>query len=172
VSALVLLDLYMPKMTGQEVMRQMQLDEDLISVPVVVLTVDQEAELDCLRMGAMDFIPKPFPDIEIVKARIAKCIELPEDRDLIKHTERDKLTGLLNEDYFYRYVNRLDHIYKDIALDAVVCDVNRFHATSKQYGRQFGNHVLHTIGISFRKLARKTGGIGCRNGRKVLRRNS
>ena len=74
--ALLLLDLYMPNMTGQEVMARMQVDEDLMSIPVIVFTVDQQAELDCLKVGAMDFIPKPYPDIEIVKARIAKCIAL------------------------------------------------------------------------------------------------
>lgn len=159
---LVLLDLQMPKMNGREVIAQMQLDEDLMSIPVVFLTVDQAAELDCLKSGAMDFIPKPFPDIEIVKARIAKCIELSENRELIRYTERDKLTGLLNKDYFFRYVNRLDNIYKDTVLDAVVCDINRFYSTNKQYGRQFGDHVLRKIGNSVKKLARKTGGIGCR----------
>ncbi len=161
---LVLLDLQMPNMNGREVIAQMQVDEDLMSIPVIFLTVDQAAELDCLRSGAMDFIPKPFPDIEIVKARIAKCIELSEDRELIRYTERDKLTGLLNKDYFYRYVSRLDHIYRDTVLDAVVCDVNRFHAANKQYGRQFGDHVLRSIGNNIRKLARETGGIGCRQG--------
>jgi diguanylate cyclase (GGDEF)-like protein len=110
----------------------------------------------------MDFIPKPFPDIDIVKARISKCIELSEDRDLIRYTERDKVTGLINRDYFFRYVNRLDHLYKDEVLDAVVCDVTRFHSLNKQYGRQFGDQVLRSIGTSLKKLARKTGGIGCR----------
>ena len=161
---LVLLDLQMPNMTGREVIAEMQVDEDLMSIPVVFLTVDQDAELDCLRIGAMDFIPKPYPDIEIVKARIAKCIELSEDRDLIRHTERDKLTGLLNKDYFFRYVSRLDHIYRDTALDAVVCDVNRFHAVNEKYGRQFCDLVLRSIGIGIKKLARETGGIGCRQG--------
>lgn len=161
---LVLLDLQMPNMNGREVIAEMQVDEELMSIPVVFLTVDQEAELDCLKIGAMDFIPKPYPDIEIVKARIAKCIELSEDRDLIRHTERDKLTGLLNRDYFFRYVTRLDHIYKDTALDAVVCDVNQFHAVNEKYGRQFCDLVLRRIGISVRKLARKAGGIGCRQG--------
>ena len=159
---LVLLDLIMPNMNGREVIARMQVDEDLMSVPVIFLTVDQQAELDCLKIGAMDFIPKPYPDIEIVKARIAKCIELSEYRDLIRHTERDKLTGLLNKDFFFRYVNRLDHIYSDQTLDAVVFDVDRFHFVNKQYGREFGDHVLHLIGVSIRKLARKTGGIGCR----------
>jgi diguanylate cyclase (GGDEF)-like protein len=132
---LVLLDLIMPNKSGREVIAEMQVDEELMSIPVIILTADQQAELDCLRIGAMDFIPKPFPDIEIVKARIAKCIELSEDRDLIRHTERDKLTGLLNKDYFFRYVSRLDHINKDTTLDAVVCDVNRFYAINQQYGR-------------------------------------
>ena len=162
--SLVLLDLYMPNMTGRDVITRMQVDEELRAIPVIILTVDQEAELDCLRIGAMDFIPKPYSDIEIVKARIGKCIELSEDRDQIRHTERDKLTGLLNKDYFFRYVNRLDHIYKDITLDAVVCDVDRFHSANKKYGRQFGDHVLRSIGTGLRKLARELGGIGCRQG--------
>ena len=161
---LVLLDLIMPNMSGREVIAEMQLDEELVSVPVIILTTDQKAELDCLRIGAMDFIPKPYPDIEIVKARINKCIELSEDRDLIRHTERDKLTGLLNKDYFFRYVYRLDHIYKDTTLDAVVCDVNRFYAINQQYGRKFGDRVLSDIGAALRKLARQIGGIGCRQG--------
>ncbi len=161
---LVLLDLLMPNQDGRETLAMMQVDEDLRPIPVIVLTVDQEAELDCLKIGAMDFIPKPYPDVEIVKARIDKCIELAEDRDLIRHTERDKLTGLLNKDYFFRYVSRLDHIYKDAPLDAIVCDVSHFYSANKQYGRQFGNLVLRTIGACMRKLARKVGGIGCRQG--------
>lgn len=159
---LVLLDLQMPNKNGREVIAEMQVDEELMDIPVIFLTVDQESELDCLKTGAMDFIPKPYPDIEIVKARIAKCIELAEDRALIRYTERDKLTGLLNKDYFFRYVNRLDHLFKEAALDAVFCDVNRFHTANKELGRQFGDHVLRNIGICMRKLARKTGGISCR----------
>ena len=72
--SLLILDLFMPKMTGREVLKALQSDEELKTVPVIVLTVDHDAELECLQMGAMDFIPKPYPDIEIVKARISKCI--------------------------------------------------------------------------------------------------
>jgi diguanylate cyclase (GGDEF)-like protein len=112
----------------------------------------------------MDFIPKPYPDIEIVKARINKCIELSEDRDLIRRTERDKLTGLFNRDFFFRYVSRLDQIYRGSSLDALAFDLNRFHSVNKHYGRQFGDLVLQRIGTALRKLARETGGIGCRQG--------
>ena len=159
---LVLLDLQMPNMGGREVIAQMQIDEELMPIPVIILTVDQDAELDCLRIGAMDFIPKPFPDVEIVKARIDKCIELAENRELIHFTERDKTTGLLNKDYFFRYVSRLDHLYIETALDAVACVVNKFHSVNKQYGRQFGEEVLHSIGAGLKKIARQIGGICCR----------
>ena len=73
---LLMLDLYMPNMSRKELLAVMQADEALKKVPVIVLTIDHEAELECLKMGALDFIPKPYPDIEIVKARISKCIAL------------------------------------------------------------------------------------------------
>ena len=159
---LVLLDLFMPNMNGREVLMQMQVNEDLASIPVIVLTVDEDAQIDCLKYGAMDFISKPYPDIEIVKARIGKCIELSENRDLIRQTQRDKLTGLFNVDYFMRYVDRFDHLYKNTTLDAIACNVNGLHSINKRYGRQFGDLVLQTIGMSLRKLMRKIGGMGCR----------
>ena len=162
--ALVLLDLYMPNGSGRDVIKQMRVDEDLMTIPVIVVTVDQEAELDCLKIGATDFIPKPYPDIEIMKARISICIEHSENLDLIRSTQRDKLTGLYNIDYFYQYVNRYDKQDGGAGYDAVVCDVNRFYEVNEQYGRYFGDLVLRSIGNSFRKLARKTGGIGCRKG--------
>ena len=160
--ALVILDLYMPNMTGREVLARMQVDEHLSAIPVIVLTVDEQAELECLRMGAMDFIPKPYPDIEIVKARIAKCIELPENRALIRHTQRDKLTGLFHLEYFLSYVNRYDQYYHDAAFDAIACHVNHYSALVRENGQQFGGLVLRSIGIGIQRLNRRIGGIGCR----------
>ena len=72
------------------------------------------------------------------------------------------MTGLLNKDFFYRYAGRLDHLYKDTVLDAITCDVNRFYSANKQYGRQFCDQVLRSIGSGIKKLARETGGIVCR----------
>lgn len=160
--ALLILDLYMPNMTGLEVLARMQVDDDLMAVPTIVLTVDQDAELDCLKMGAVDFIPKPYPDMKIVKARIAKCIKLSEQRDLIHLTQRDELSGLFNSSYFMQYVDRYDHYEKGAAFDAVCCDVNRFSEIIRQQGQDFGNRLLSSIGIAIKNLIRKTGGIGCR----------
>lgn len=166
--ALLILDLYMPNMSGRDVMARMQADEELMSIPVIVLTVDQHAELECLKMGAMDFIPKPYPDIEIVKARIAKCIELSANRDLIRRAPWDRLTGLFNPGYFYGFVNRCDQSETQTAFDAVVMDVNGFSVITAQYGRKYGDFVLRSIGSAIKKLMRKTGGIGCRRAKDTF----
>ncbi len=118
--ALILLDLRMPRLSGIEVLRTLKADDELRKIPVIVLTADQKAELECLNLGAMDFIPKPYPRWEIMRARVNKCIELSEDRDIIRTTARDGLTGLFNVDYFMRYVRLFDQHYADMPMIATV----------------------------------------------------
>ena len=160
--AMVLLDLQMPQMGGMEVLKVMKEEEELEGIPVIVLTADQSAEVDCLKIGALDFIPKPYPTAEIVRARVNRCIELTEKRNIIHSTERDSLTGLLNLDYFLRYVRMYDQHYNDVAMDAIVLDVNRFHMLNERYGKQYGDSVLARIGQRVRGISRKIGGVCCR----------
>ena len=162
--ALVLLDLVMPKMNGREILQVMNNDPALHAIPVIVLTADQNAELECLKLGAMDFIPKPYPIWEVVKARVDRCIELSETRGIIRSTERDSLTHLLNIDYFYRYVHMFDQHYEDMSMDAVVLDINRFHLINERFGKSYGDTVLRRIGERVRQIAREIGGVGCHKG--------
>lgn len=67
-------------------------------LPVIVMTSDSESEVECLSLGASDFIPKPYPRQQVVLARILRTIELYEDRDTLRWTERDQLTGLYNKE--------------------------------------------------------------------------
>ncbi len=91
--SLVLLDLMMPGMNGQEILRRMRTEARTAHIPAIVLTADQKAEVECLNLGAADFIPKPYPEADIILARVLRTIELSEDRDIIQSTERDELTG-------------------------------------------------------------------------------
>ena len=161
---IVLLDLQMPKMTGMDVLRVMKEEKELRDIPVIVLTADQSAEVECLKYGAMDFIPKPYPDPEIVRARVRRCIELSEKQNIIQSTERDSLTGLFNIDYFMSYVRMYDQHYTDMPMDAIVIDVNKFHMINERYGRQQGDRVLSRLGEQIRLIAREVGGVACRRG--------
>ena len=57
--SLVLLDLMMPIMSGKEVLQRIKADPEIRQIPVIVLTADQNAEIESLNLGAADFIPKP-----------------------------------------------------------------------------------------------------------------
>ena len=162
--ALVLLDLQMPRMSGMEVLHVMKEEEELRDIPVIVMTADQSAEVDCLRIGAIDFIPKPYPSFEIIQARVNRCIELSEKRAIIRTTEHDSLTNLFNLDYFLRYVRMYDQHYTDMPMYAIVLDVNHFHVLNERYGKQYGDSVLARIGKRVRQISREVGGVGCRRG--------
>ena len=57
--SLILLDLLMPQMHGLEVLTRIKRDPKIQHIPVIVMTADQSAEGESLRLGAIDFIPKP-----------------------------------------------------------------------------------------------------------------
>ena len=160
--SLVLLDLMMPVMPGMEVLRQMKADSALQHIPVIVLTADQNAEIESLAMGAVDFIPKPYPKPGIIMARILRTIELSEDRDIIQATERDPLTGLYNKEYFFRYAEQYDQHHKDSEMDAIVIDINHFHIINERFGTTYGDEVLRRIANRLREMVHDDDGTVCR----------
>ena len=160
--SLVLLDLLMPEMSGTEVLRILREDKELQKIPVIVLTADQNAEIESLDLGAIDFLPKPYPQAGVILARARRTIELSEDRDIIQSTERDPLTGLYNREYFYRYAEQFDQYHRELEMDAIVVDVNHFHMINERFGNAYGDEVLRRIGEGLREAVADTGGIVCR----------
>ena len=160
--SLVLLDLNLPGMKGLDLLREIKKDIDLSRIPVIVLTSDTESEVDSLNAGASDFIPKPYPQHEIILARVRRSIELSENKDLIRWTERDQLTGLYNREYFYRYAEIYDTFHQDEATDALVLDVSHFRMMNERFGRAYADEVLKRIGAELFRIVRSNGGIACR----------
>ena len=160
--SLVLLDLMMPVISGMEVLRRMKSDPDLRVIPVIVITADQEAETRSLGEGAIDFIPKPYPQKDVILARVRRIIELIEDREIIRRTERDPLTGLYNREFFYNYTKQLDLHHPDTPMDAIVMDVNHFRMINERFGTTYGDMILRGVANSVRASAQENGGIACR----------
>ena len=160
--SLVILDILMPGMSGLEVLKSLKEDEELSNIPVIVATSEKKTEVESLQLGATDFIPKPYPEVDVILARVLRTIELFEDRDIIQSTERDVLTGLYNKEYFYRYAEQFDQHHKNMDMDAVVVDINHFRMINERYGRAYGDDVLCRIGDQVRDIVKDSGGIVCR----------
>ncbi len=72
---LILLDIMMPVMDGYEVLRRLKEDENLKSIPVIMLTARAQ-EKDVVKgidMGAEDYITKPFHPAELL-ARVKRIL--------------------------------------------------------------------------------------------------
>lgn len=69
--ALVLLDLVLPDIPGEEVCRRLRIHSPTARTPVIMLTVksDEEATVRGLEMGADDYVKKPFSP-KVLVARI------------------------------------------------------------------------------------------------------
>ncbi|WP_034451874.1 EAL domain-containing response regulator, partial [Butyrivibrio sp. AE2032] len=150
--SLVLLDLIMPKMGGLELLSSIKNQSEFSSIPVIVLTTDQESEVVSLNTGASDFIPKPYPRQSVVKARIRRAIELSENRQIISDTQNDIITGLYNGEYFYEYAETFDKYHPDTDMDAIVLGINNYHVLLERYGKDRCIELLSMIAEELRKL--------------------
>jgi predicted signal transduction protein with EAL and GGDEF domain len=119
--------------------------------------------VECLSLGASDFIPKPYPRQQVVLARILRTIELYEDRDTLRWTERDQLTGLYNKEFFYRYAAQLDANHPDEPTDAIVLNINHFHIINDRYGKLYGDEVLKQVAGKALEIVERRGGIASRS---------
>lgn len=69
---IILLDVHMPGMDGFETLAAIRENEETTDIPVIFLTADDDSDTETrgLKVGAMDFIKKPFvPEILLLRVR-------------------------------------------------------------------------------------------------------
>lgn len=96
---LIVTDLMMPRMTGEELVHEVRNRPELAGVPIVLLTgfSDEEMRIRVLRDGALDYITKPFSTRELL-SRVENFVKLKLARDLLereldcRHRDLDAMT--------------------------------------------------------------------------------
>ncbi len=89
---IILLDLMMPEMDGSEFLRYKKQSPEIAEIPVVIITADDttEQQIDTMRMGADEYIVKPFIT-EIVTRRVENVL------DSYRSIRRMSQKGRINE---------------------------------------------------------------------------
>ena len=89
--SVILLDIVMPVMDGYEFLGKRQNNPQISNIPVVVTTQkDGEAsEIKALKLGANDFLPKPYNG-EIIRHRLNNIIALRESAAFLRTIEHDE----------------------------------------------------------------------------------
>ncbi len=150
---LVLLDVLMPKLTGLEACRLLKAMTGDSFLPVVLVTVktDTASRVEGLKLGADDYVCKPFDEAELV-ARLAAMMRIKRLHDhvvearaqLERLSVQDELTGLYN----YRYLSaRIGEEFKRAERyhDPMACfvlDIDHLAVINERGGRVLGDRVL------------------------------
>ena len=103
---LILLDIMMPKMDGFEVCRRLKQDAILADIPIIFLTAKIEPEdiVAGLRLGAVDYITKPFSQEELF-TRVNTHIELQATKKALMIALAAKEEALTTKDRFFSIIS-------------------------------------------------------------------
>ena len=87
---LILLDMMMPDLSGLDVCSIIKSDAAFADIPVIFLTAvdSQEAELQGLEAGGIDYLTKPV-NLALLKLRVRNHLALKEQRDLLKQKNEE-----------------------------------------------------------------------------------
>lgn len=144
---LVLLDIYMPSLSGLATLARIREYDKYDSIPVIMLSAsnDEDEIVHALDLGASDYVTKPYIT-KVLLARIRNAIRLKEknmELELIAKT--DFLTGLSNRKSFYEYANKMitqSNRTHDYPVVIAMFDIDFFKNVNDTYGHEAGDLVL------------------------------
>lgn len=151
----IILDLRMPGMSGEEILQELAKDQSCQNLPILVATGEHDTliEHQCLELGAWDFVTKPY-NVEIIRLRLHNIIGRREGNLLsrIRYiSQRDKLTGLYNRDFFLEQTQTMRRYHADQIFALVRMDIDRFRLFNASFGKQAGDELLIKFADAIRR---------------------
>lgn len=153
---LVILDLDMPGIRGDELCRVIRGDARWSGLPILFLTADRDVETAAalFTAGADDFVPKPFHGPELL-ARVRSRID--RTRLLRAASGTDPLTGLANrrqaEPELQMLLDLADRMDRPVSF--AMLDLDHFKRLNDDYGHAVGDLVLRRVGSILRESFRR-----------------
>ena len=165
---LILLDVMMPDMDGFEVCHQLKQNDATRNIPVIFVTAagDHEHEEKGLRLGAIDYIRKPF-HLPVVRVRIQNHLRLKRKSDLLEELARiDGLTDVANrrgfDEALLREWNRCKRRNAPLAL--LMLDIDHFKMFNDTWGHAQGDLCLIRVAQCIASNLKRPGDLVARYG--------
>jgi diguanylate cyclase (GGDEF)-like protein len=169
---LVLLDVLMPDMDGYEVLRRLRANPQTEHLAVIFISgLDRpEDEANGLKMGAADYIAKPF-NATVVMARVALHLQLVRQRRMLERLANiDGLTELANR-------RRFDELYavewqrarrNGSPLSLALLDIDCFKQYNDHYGHPAGDRALRAVARTAAACVQRPADLAARYGGEEL----
>jgi diguanylate cyclase (GGDEF)-like protein len=146
---MVLLDIMLPDINGFEVCKELKNNPATAKCTVVFVTAldSDEEEAHGLRMGAMDYIKKPF-NPTIVRERVQNLLNLTlAYRELEELSTTDFLTGVFNRRYFMEIATtELKRHQRHAKITSILMlDIDHFKDVNDTYGHSVGDQALRHL---------------------------
>ena len=169
---LILLDVMMPDVSGFDVLRRLRAAPQTEHISVIFISGlnRPEDEAGGLKMGASDYIAKPF-NATVVLARVALHLQLVRQRRLLEHLAHvDGLTELANR-------RRFDDVYdlewqrarrNGLPLSLALLDIDSFKQFNDLYGHPAGDRALRAVARVASAHMRRPADLAARYGGEEL----
>jgi two-component system, cell cycle response regulator len=169
---LILLDVMMPHMDGNEVARRIKGDKSLPFIPIIMQTAldSTQSKVFGLDSGADDYVTKPINYAEL-QARMTAALRVKALQDKVAQMAiTDALTGLYNRRHLDE---RLDEMFEHSArlhepLAVVMFDIDHFKQVNDRYGHQVGDIVLTQFAQLLKHVARDIDRLGRYGGEEFM----
>jgi diguanylate cyclase (GGDEF)-like protein len=164
---LVITDVQMPRVTGQQLLKLIRLSPEtrISSLPVIVMTSAEDSAEKHLAFlnGANDFLNKPVDSLELqarvnVHHRLARIIrELEESKKaLAELAATDSLTKLKNRRLFYTQAaqNLISCRQDGKDMSLLLLDIDHFKKVNDTFGHSVGDKVLVKVAELLTQMVR------------------
>ncbi|AUX22031.1 transcriptional regulator [Sorangium cellulosum] len=176
---LALLDIVMPRLSGLEACRLLKSMTSEAFLPVVLVTAktDTASRVEGLKIGADDYVCKPFEEEELL-ARVGAMLRIKRLHDhvaaqrayLEQLSIHDEMTGLYNYRYLFTRLNeefkRAERYHEPFA--CVLVDIDRLKALNDVGGRSLGDAVIRRVSEGIRRSVREVDVVARYGGEEFL----
>lgn len=166
---LLLLDLHMPEVNGDELAAVIRQHEKYQSIPILFLSAETHPDIktQLLEIGSDDFLSKGMEPVELVRQIKSR---LERSKILTAMMYQDSLTGLLNHAQIQLAAERSfqQSKRKHSNFCVAMIDIDNFKQVNDNYGHMTGDRVIKALAQLLQQRLRTTDYIGRFGGEEFM----